>query len=168
MKSGHDGREIANFILDFCDPRGRKITNLSLQKIAFFCHAWSLINLNKPLIRHSFEAWEFGPVLPYLYREFREFDRYPITSRAKHIDPKDGTRRTVEYSFDSATTLLLESIIDFYSRISAGDLVSLSHVNGGPWDQAWNHGGIVNPGMRIEDEKIKEFYSAASPPISLQ
>jgi uncharacterized phage-associated protein len=168
MKSGHDGREIANFILDFCDTRGRKITNLSLQKIAFFCHAWSLIKLNKPLIRHNFEAWEFGPVLPYLYREFREFERSPITSRAMHIDPKDGNRRTVEYSFDSDTTQLLESIIDFYSRISAGDLVSLSHVKGGPWDHAWNHDGIVNPGMRIADEKIKEFYSTASPPITLQ
>src|SRR5215216_2283072 len=99
----YDGREIANFILDYCDSRDRPVTNLSLQKIVYFCHVWSLINLGRPLVRHKFEAWEFGPVLPYLYREFKTFDRSPITSRATRIDQISGKMAVVEYRIDSQT-----------------------------------------------------------------
>ena len=35
----HDGRAIANFILDAADRDGRAISNLSLQKLVYFCHA---------------------------------------------------------------------------------------------------------------------------------
>ena len=59
----HDGRAVANFVLDHVDSSGVLVTPLALQKIVYFCHVWSLIELRRPLIRHSFEAWEHGPVL---------------------------------------------------------------------------------------------------------
>lgn len=168
MTQGYDGRAIANFLLDFCDSRCRSVTNLALQKVLYFCHVWSLIELGRPLIRHKFEAWEFGPVLPYLYREFRSFDRSPIVGRAMRIDPRDGMRRVVAYDFDHKTDSLLHEIAGFYSRLRAGDLVELSHAEGGPWHSVWNHSGSVNPGMKIDDEKIIEFYSKAPRPSSIQ
>jgi uncharacterized phage-associated protein len=168
MPMGYDGRAIANFVLDLCDSRGRSVTNLALQKIVYFCHVWSLIETGRPLIRHKFEAWEFGPVLPYLYREFRDYDRAPIVGRASKIDPVDGKHRIVEYHFDSDTESLLLKIAGFYSRMRAGDLVELSHAEGGPWHSVWNHGGRVNPGMQIDDAKIIEFYSKAALPFSIQ
>lgn len=164
----HDGRAVANFVLDFCEGRDRKVTNLGLQKIVYFCHVWSLIEFQRPLIRHKFEAWEFGPVLPYLYREFRNFDRSPIIGRAKQLDPVDGKQKTVEYNFDGETDSLLRRIAEFYSRLRVGDLVELSHVRGGPWDAVWHHGGTINPGMKIEDDKILEFYSKVVSPFSVQ
>ena len=160
----YDERAVANFVLDFCDSRGRSVTNLALQKIVYFCHVWSLIRLRRPLIRHKFEAWEFGPVLPYLYREFNYYDRSPIVGRATQIDPTDGKHRIVAYDFDSETDLLLNQIVEFYSRLRAGDLVELSHAEGGPWYSVWHHGGFVNAGMKIEDTKMIEFYSKATRP----
>lgn len=168
MATGYDGRAIANFVLDFCDSRSRKVSNLALQKIVYFCHVWSLIELHRPLVRHKFEAWELGPVLPYLHREFRLFDRRPIVARATRIDPVDGSKRIVRYDFDSETEPLLKSIVDFYSRLRAGDLVELSHAEGGPWHTVWHHAGTINPGMKIDDRKIIEFYSTASRPFSVQ
>lgn len=168
MSAGHDGREIANFILDFCDAQGRVVTNLALQKLVFFCHVWSLIEKNRPLVRHSFEAWEFGPVLPYLYRDFRSFDKSPINCRSQKIDPLSGKKQIVSYRFERETHNLLVKIVDFYSRLNAGQLVDLSHAAGGPWHQAWNHGGRVNPGMKISDDRIIEFYSRAIRPFSVQ
>ena len=99
MRPAYDGRAIANFVLDFCDRSGRRITHIPLQKVIYFCHVWSLIDLGRPLVRHKFEAWEFGPVLPYLYREFKKFGDAPINSRAIQIDPIDGTLRKVGYDF---------------------------------------------------------------------
>jgi uncharacterized phage-associated protein len=168
MTEGYDGRAIANFVLDFCDAQDRSVTNLALQKLVYFCHVWSLIEHRRPLVRHKFEAWEFGPVLPYLYREFNSFDRTPIVGRAKRIDPTDGRHRVVTYTFDSGTDSLLRKIIAFYSRMRAADLVALSHAEGGPWYSVWHHQGSVNPGMKIDDANIAEFYSKAVRPYSIQ
>lgn len=160
-----DGRAVANFVLDFCDARGRRVTNLSLQKLVFFCHAWSLVKLGKPLIRHKFEAWQFGPVLQYLYREFKAYDSSPIVSRAKRIDPSSGERRVVEYNLDMQTESLLSSVLSFYADLSAGALVELTHVQDGPWDRVWNHTGKLNPGMKIEEDAIEDYYSRVTPPF---
>jgi uncharacterized phage-associated protein len=164
----HDGRAIANFVLDFCDEKHRQVTNLALQKIVYFCHVWSLIDLGQPLIRHKFEAWELGPVLPYLYREFKRFDRLPIVGRATELEAASGESHVVPYLFDQLTRQLLQEIVDFYSRLRVGDLVELSHVKGGPWHRAWYHQGQINPGMKIDDAKIAEFYARASRPFSIQ
>jgi len=166
--AGHDGRAIANFVLDFCDAQGLNVTNLALQKLVYFCHVWSLIELRQPLVQHQFEAWEFGPVLPYLYREFKNFDRTPIVGRARRIDPRDGQRRIVAYTFDLATDSFLRRIAAFYSRVRAADLVALSHVEGGPWHRVWHHGGPVNPGMKIDDANIAAFYSKSVRPFAIQ
>lgn len=163
-----DGREIANFILDFCDEQDRGVSNLKLQKLVYFCHVWSLIELGRPLVRHKFEAWELGPVLPYLYREFKDYDRAAIRGRAKRIDPFDGQHRVVTYSFDSATEALLRRITAFYSRLSPADLVNLSHTKGGPWYSVWHHTGTINPGMKIDDAAIATFYSKVTRPFSIQ
>lgn len=163
-----DGREVANFILDFCEARGRAVTNLSLQKILYFTHAWSLIAMNRPLIRHPFEAWQFGPVLQYLYREFSAYDRSPIIGRATRLNPKTGDRVPVDYKFDSDTAAMLNGVVDFYSQLSASDLVALSHAKDGPWYKCWHHAGKANPGMKIDNQLIKKFYSAVKLPYLVQ
>jgi len=165
---GTDGRAVANFVLDFCESKGRSVTNLSLQKIVYFCHVWSLIELRRPLIKHNFEAWQFGPVLQYLYREFKAFDDKPIIGRATKIDPLSGERTEVEYEFNAETQSLLGNVVDFYSRLSASELVKLSHALGGPWETVWNHSGRANPGMKIDNGLIEKFYSKARTPFSIQ
>lgn len=155
----YDGRAIANFVLDTCKASGRDITNLSLQKIVYFCHVWSLVKLNKPLVKQKFEAWQFGPVLQYLYRDFKDFERNPITSRAQRLDPSTGKLEVVLYDFDEDTTQFLKKVIDTYSSIGAGNLVQISHAHGSPWYEAWNYGDKINPGMIIENDAIYKYYS---------
>lgn len=157
-----DGREIANFVLDFCDNKNVSITQLSLQKIVFFCHAWSLVKLGKPLVKQQFEAWEHGPVLQYLHREFKSYKDQPIVSRAQKLNPYTGEKVIAEYEFDAQTQDLLEQVVAFYCPLSVYQLVELTHVRGGPWDKVWHHGGRVNPGMKIDNEDIANFYSSIS------
>jgi uncharacterized phage-associated protein len=163
-----DGRAVANFVLDFCEARGRRITNLCLQKIVYFCHVWSLIQLGKPLVRHQFEAWQFGPVLQYLYREFRRFDDQPIVGRATKIDPATGKSAIVKYALDDETEELLNRVVDFYSLLSPADLVQMCHAKGGPWDKVWNHQGRVYPGMKIDNSAIVQFYCKVNFPFVSQ
>lgn len=163
-----DGRAIANYILDQCDAHGRAVTNLALQKIVYFCHVWSLIKLGKPLVKHKFEAWQHGPVLQYLYHEFKDYDRNPITTRATALDFNTGKRVVATCHIDEATANFLEAVIEFYSQLTAGYLVELSHARGGPWDKVWNHGGKINPGMKIDDDEIVAFYSKAVSQLGIQ
>ena len=77
----HDARQIANAILDVSSREGFKITNLALNKIVFFAHGWCLATRGEPLVDSVFEAWQFGPVHPQIYRQLKEFRDGPITAR---------------------------------------------------------------------------------------
>lgn len=164
----YDGRAVANFVLDQCDAAGVPVTHLALQKLIYFCHVWSMIELGRPLVRHSFEAWEHGPVLQYLYREFKRFGAEPVRARAQRTNPYTGRLELVSYDFDEKTAELLTRVIAIYSRLSASMLRELSHAPGGPWDRVWHHGGKINPGMRIDNDEIERFYSRMRLPVTLQ
>lgn len=155
----HDGRAVANYVLDHIERSGGAVTPLALQKIVYFCHVWSLIELRRPLIRHSFEAWEHGPVLQYLYREFKRFGANPIRGRAQRLNPQSGASEQVPYAFDYETVELLNRVVDFYGRLPASNLVELTHAPDGPWHKVWHHGGGINPGMKIDNRDIQRFYA---------
>jgi uncharacterized phage-associated protein len=153
-----DGLELANFILDWFDEAGFKLTNLTLQKLMFFCHAWSLVRLDKPLTRHQFQAWEFGPVQQYVYHEFKKFGRDAITARAMKADAATGKPSIAKGNFSFEQRQAIREVLSFYGTISATELVRLSHIKDGPWYRAWYHDGPVNPGMLIRDDDIRNFY----------
>lgn len=155
-----DGHEVANFILDYADKNGISVTNLGLQKITYFCHVWFLVFEKKPLIKQNFEAWEFGPVLPYLYRLFKDFGEQQITTRATKLDPKTGSKVVAQIHVSKDEQRLLESIVSFYTRLSVNQLVEQSHVQNGPWYEVWNHEEKVNPGMQINNQAILDFYTS--------
>lgn len=160
-----DARVIANFVLDFADQRGRSVTSLSLQKLLYFCHVWTLLELRRPLIKHEFEAWEFGPVLQYVYREFKHAGDQPITTRAKRFVPRTGEMAEVTGRLSAEVEDHLKKVLEFYTQLSSSQLVNLSHVPGGPWHRVWNHVGTTNPGMRIKNNSILEFYARGFPEL---
>jgi len=164
----HDGLGVANFILDYADEKGIEITNLSLQKITYFCHVWYLVKTGRPLIRHQFEAWEYGPVLPYLYRAFSKFGDQIITGRATQLDPKTGKQTISKVGMNDDEGRTLRDIIAFYSQLNSGQLVEQSHIPDGPWHKAWYHQSKVNPGMKINNDTILDFYSSHQPGYILQ
>lgn len=158
----YDAREVANYVLDRCQTVGRSVSNLSLQKIVYFCHSWSLATLDRPLFREQFEAWPLGPVMPYLYREFKDFGDGPISARAMKLDRSSGQKVIARYAFDEEVFDLLRKTVDAYSGLSAFQLVELTHAKGGPWHQVWHHNKKINAGMRISDDLITSFYRAQS------
>lgn len=164
----YDGRAVANFVLDQTDAEGVAVSPLALQKIVYFCHVWALVDLERPLIRHSFEAWEHGPVLQYLYREFKCAASDPIHFRARRLNPLTGFSETVPYEFDPAIFELLGRVIGFYSRLTPSVLVELTHAQGSPWHKVWYHGGNINPGMKIENGDIRRFYARIPNTLRLQ
>ncbi|KQV38503.1 MULTISPECIES: type II toxin-antitoxin system antitoxin SocA domain-containing protein [unclassified Rhizobium] len=154
----YDPRTIANIVLDIAESKGVKITNLSLNKILYFMHAWYLAKNQKPLIEAKIEAWDYGPVIREVYSEFKHLGANEINSRAYRFDVDKLKKVLCEDHISNSDLLFIGDQFSRYGHLSAGKLVSLSHEQGGPWDVAYNRSGRVNPGMEISNELIQTYF----------
>lgn len=154
----YDVRAVANFVLDVADADGRNVSNLHINKIVYFLHADFLVEFSRPLVSAKIEAWTHGPVFREIYREFKEFGNGPISGRARYIDPDTGRKKNAQWGFTREEEEFLRGLVKKYIVMTPGALVAQSHVEGGPWDQAWNHDTKTNASMKISDEAIKRWY----------
>lgn len=164
----YDGRAIANSVLDLAEESGISLSNLALQKVIFFCHAWNLVDTGEPLVKNDFEAWEHGPVLQYIYRQFRDFEKSAVRGRAKGLNSYTGKQEIISAILPQDILDRIRRVVAFYGRLNPWDLVELTHIKNGPWDKVWNHEGKVNPGMKISNADIINFYSKAAPEFRSQ
>lgn len=155
-----DPRAIANLILDVGDERGIVVTNLALNKIAYFLHGSYLAMFDEPLIDAKIEAWQYGPVIREIYHQFKQFEDRPITGRAKSLNLETGELEVCKYLIDNDKKNKMATIIASYLEMKPYNLVELSHQHDGPWHNAWHHEDRVNPGMEITNDSIKHFFQA--------
>lgn len=136
---------------------------MKLQKLMFFCHSDFLLAKGTGLIEQQFEAWDFGPVIPYIFQEFKNFTKAPITERAYRFDPITAKRVYADCTLLPEDANLLRSIFNLYKNASASALSQLSHKPNSPWDVArslFDEGR--NPDRRISDRLIHSFQRRAS------
>ena len=102
--------ETANYFLSLQgDDAGDAISNLKLQKLMYYAQGFSLAMRGKPLFREDFEAWEHGPVIPSLYRMFRNYGSGAL--------PKPKNFDVNRYSEDDRK--FLNEIYDTFGQYSA-------------------------------------------------
>jgi uncharacterized phage-associated protein len=157
-----DVRAIANIILDRADEQGLEVTNMALNKLAYFLHCDYMVEQGEPLVSAKIEAWQHGPVFREIYHEFKRWGDAPIRSRATKVDPHTGAVETASVHFGTHEAEYLRSIIDRYVRFTAAQLRAISHRKGGPWHVVWSHDGQANPGMRISNDLILRHYSSGA------
>lgn len=131
-----DIRAIANLFLDWADADAIEVSPMKLQKLLYFCHADFLVSQNRPLLKQKFEAWDYGPVNPGIYKAFKHFQDLPITARTEAFDPLTAEKYLPICQLQGDDLAFLRSRFDFYKRFSAIALSDLSHSRSGPWRQA--------------------------------
>jgi uncharacterized phage-associated protein len=155
-----DAREVVNFFLDLAKARGLVLTQIPLQKILYFAHAWFLARRGQPLVDEEFEAWEYGPVVRSVHEQFKRFGDAPILKKATRLNFANGNYEEVAYRFDLETADALERIFDFYSRYEPFALVAMTHEPGGPWEKVYQSGAkSARVGMRIPNDLICEHFA---------
>lgn len=152
----YDPRALANYVLDTTAERGASVTNMSLNKILYFSHGWHLAVHDAPLISVAFEAWDYGPVLPLLYHQFKAYGDREISTRATQIDLASGRNVEVGYRLAEETRDHLNVMIEFYGPKSGPTLSHLSHDPAGPW--ATVRRSPNRPSMSIPDDLIKAYF----------
>ena len=140
----YDARQVANWFVTRALRDGKSLSIMSLLKLTYIAHGWHLETQSAPLFQNRIEAWQYGPVIPEVYRAFR---RQGINVSSPVSVPP------VEFSSEDEN--FLEQIYAIYGSLEAFQLSDLTHVTGGPWDIATKTGGYYAP---IPNELIKQHY----------
>lgn len=151
-------KSVANFFLDIAFARGEKVSPMKLQKLVYYAHGWYAGYTGKPLINESVEAWQYGPVIPSLYHEFKRFGAGVITSKATEMDGLDDVE--VRPPQDEVMRKFLTSVWDNYGKYTGITLSEMTHAAGSPWDQTWKECAGVR-GADIPFEKIATHFKDA-------
>ncbi|WP_413709765.1 type VI toxin-antitoxin system SocA family antitoxin [Rhizobium sp. Rhizsp82] len=155
----NDPRAVANYIVELAHEDARPVTNIVLQKLVYFSHAFFLLENGRPLVTGYFEAWTYGPVHPAVYKAFREFGAKPITSAAVKHDLITGVTTPIPTIDNNEARRSIRSVMANYARLSAGQLVELSHAINGPWHfTVENAKNNANIGLRITDDVTRERF----------
>lgn len=136
----YDPRAVANKLLDLAVLIGdgdMPITPLALQKLLYLVHFRYLAATDRPAMKGAFEAWQFGPVHPAVYKAFSDYGRLPITGRAKGKNLLTGEERELTLPQDKNLHFAIVQVLSSVGYLPARKLVALSHAPNGPWDFIW-------------------------------
>src|SRR5688572_21249914 len=134
----HDGRKIANLLLSEFDSTRFEVTNLKLNKVLFYVHAFHLVRRGRPLIKNHFEAWEHGPVIRVVYHEFKVFGGSPITKLARYLNYETGEEEIIGFGdVEPSARDFIRGVATHYMQFTGSQLRELTHKPGGPWHQVY-------------------------------
>ncbi len=133
MDRRYSVREVAHHIVDLCARESEPISNLQLQKILYFVQQQYAWETGRLLFDDAFEAWQYGPVQPEVYRE------YASLGGAK-IRKVYGTSLLAS---DEKATQVVVSVTRRGRSQNLWRLVDATHVKGSPWDRTYR-GGLGN------------------------
>jgi uncharacterized phage-associated protein len=153
--SPYDPRSVANLLLDEAERVEVTVTNLALQKLLYFAHGIFLNETKTPLVSGYFEAWQYGPVHPVVYKAFRSAKSMPITFRAFGQNALTGAPKELPIPANQAVRRVVQQVLSSYGRLSPGRLVDISHAKDSPWAYIVDKGQeSVALGLRIPDNVI--------------
>lgn len=141
--------DVASFIL----KEYGKMTTWKLQKLVYYCQAWSLVWDEKPLFFEPIEAWANGPVVRSLFVAHR--GKFSV-SRIPGGDPDKLNSDEVE---------TIKNVVDYYGKQSSQYLSDLTHMED-PWHSTRIRGEILNDRRSNEEislESMAEYYGSLEP-----
>lgn len=156
---GYSIRGLANWILDFADEVGIDLTNMALNKLAFFAYEAALLRKGIILTNAKIEAWEHGPVFREIYHDFKAWGDKPIRGRCSFYSVDTNAVETPKLVLADEEDQELRNALAPLLRLSASKLRELSHIEGGAWYRVWWHSGYANPGMEIRFQDILETHN---------
>lgn len=119
---------------------------IKMQKLLYYCKAWSLATSGKALFTDEIQAWKHGPVVSSLYPKHRGkiiLDSWDIGDKTKLTDSEKQ---------------MADAVMNVYGGFSGWDLRNLTHTES-PWIEAWAESGQgEKQGYVISDESMRDFY----------
>ncbi|KIL06900.1 hypothetical protein SR42_15115 [Clostridium botulinum] len=139
--------DIARYIINYGNKKMYNISNLKLQKILYFVQASFLTDNHRACFNEDIEAWDFGPVVPEVYQEFKMYGSNEIPYIDSYVDLSNGVWESEKKMYDENLISIkdrnkINEMVDECSKYSAGKLVEITH-NQTPWlssyAKGWNN-----------------------------
>lgn len=139
MANVHDVAKCFLYLDDTNEGDG--ISNLKLQKLAYYAQGFYSAIFDKPLFTDQISAWAHGPVVSTLYHEYKQYgsNRIPVSS---NFDK--ASLSTDEFE-------LIEEVFEVFGQYSAWKLRNMTHEEA-PW---LNH---ENDADEIPLQEITEYF----------
>ena len=111
-----------------CETRNWQVSNLTLQKMLYIAQVIYLGTNGSHLFKAEFEAWDYGPVVPEVYRRFKIFgDKYIQKWAFPNIE-RNCTEKEDRF---------ISSIAYILSELKPYQLVNLTHRQGTAWEKKY-------------------------------
>jgi len=136
---------IANELLRLVGEQDKQLTNMQLQKLVFLAHGYCLAVLGRPLHFHNTHAWQWGPVIPKLYKALQRYGSDFVTEPLQTNDAVNP---------DSEEAEIIQAVLDQYGHYTGGQLSALTHRPNTPWSQTWAREKFAV----IDNELIRRYY----------
>lgn len=130
--------DVAEYIINYPNIY---VDNLKLQKLVFYSQAVSLVINKKPLFSAVIQAWDYGPVIPELYRKYKKVEQaIPPTNKKYSLSPEEVTA--------------IDLALSHYGNMTGSQLITLTHSEK-PWRLAYARGRNTE----ITQQSMIDFYS---------
>ena len=138
---------VAEALINLSHEKRDPVSNLKLQKLLYYAQAWHLALYGKTLFNDPIEAWVHGPVIPCVFKQYREYRWAPIFPVHTQSIPK-------------TVAIHLSNVWQVYGKFAAGYLERLTHSER-PWKDAREGLPIDAPSHNvISVSSIKAYYSS--------
>lgn len=148
-------KAIANAFINRAREEGAELQPLKLQKLVYYAAGYYLGAYDAPLLNCSIEAWDYGPVVPELYREFREFGGQPITRFATEND-FDLTPVPIPTG-NGQVMNVVNYVWETYKNFTGLQLSDMTHADETPWNRVRKE----RPGIKnadIDEKALKDYF----------
>lgn len=137
--------DVCRHVINYSNEKDYGISNLKLQKVLYFIQAYFLTKKedHTPCFDEKIEAWDFGPVVPEAYHEYKQYGSGDIPTIESFImfdedDIWNSKRvRFEDTAISDDDKSLINEVVDKFANYSATDLVSLTHRQS-PWIEAYD------------------------------
>lgn len=149
----HDARAVANYIIGRGGEEGKHFTHLQIQKLVYFCHAWTLALCKYPLIYQPIIAWEYGPIIEDVFKsivkilDISDLENQKVTKLIKQVLPA---------SFNENEKEIVDKVYESYADMNSHQLSSIANADTTPWHVVRSR---VNDDIVISDTLIEQYYT---------
>lgn len=153
--------DVCRYVINYSNDKDYGISNLKLQKVLYFIQAYFLISKkdNSPCFIDKIEAWDFGPVVPKAYHEYKQYGSGDIpTINSYIVFDENNIWNTERVAIDNDIInyddkKFINMVVDKFADYSATDLVSLTHHQS-PWIDAYE----PHKNNEITNDAIRKFF----------
>lgn len=154
--------DVCRYIINYSNREDYGVSNLKLQKLLYFIQVYFLMNSenNEPCFSERIEAWDFGPVVPVAYHEYKQYGSTDIPFVDSYIDfdvDDPWSASMTEFDEDcirEEDKKSINAVVTKLANYSATDLVDITHRQA-PWKDVY----VQCKNNEITIDSIRKYFS---------